>query len=71
MVAIPALTALSEPEVRPIVATAVLLLLQEPPVVISASVVELPWQSEEVPDIGAGKGLTVIVVVSEQPPPVV
>src|SRR5438445_22670 len=51
------------PVVDPIVATAMLPLLQVPPVEASDNVVIAPVHTVSVPDIAAGNGLTVMVVV--------
>jgi hypothetical protein len=51
----------------PVVATAVLLLLQVPEGVASLSVVAEPAQTVNVPVIAAGTGFTVIIVVTRQP----
>jgi hypothetical protein len=56
---------------EPIVATAVLLLLHVPPVVVLASVVELPTQAPVTPVIEAGNALTVTEAVTLQPKPAV
>ena len=47
------------------VATVVLLLLHAPPVVPLLNVVVRPEQTEVIPDIAVGNGLTVTVVVVE------
>ena len=46
-----------------------LVLLQEPPGVISVKVTEAPWQSSVEPDMVAGRGLTTTEVVTRQPGP--
>ena len=56
------------PVVAPIVPTAVLLLLQVPPVLASLRVVVLPAHIGVVPIMAPGVGFTVIVVVVLQPP---
>ena len=53
--------------VEPTVAMVVLLLIQEPPAVVSPSVVVAPVQTQVVPVIAAGSGLTVMVIVVLQP----
>ena len=67
-VVVPVASASTSPELEPIVATAVLLLLQVPPPDASLSWVNIPAQLLNMPDIAAGKGLTVMVVVAVQPP---
>ena len=57
----------TRPLVEPMVATDVLELLQKPPVVASASAVVKPTHAEGVPVI-ADIGLTVTIIVAEQPP---
>ena len=52
----------------PIVPTAVLLLLQVPPVVASVSVVVVPAQIGVVPIMPTGVGFTAITVVVLHPP---
>ena len=52
MVAKPAVTPVTIPVVEPTVATAVLLLLQVPPVVASVSVLEEPAQTVSIPLMG-------------------
>jgi hypothetical protein len=49
------------------VATPVLTLVQVPPLVASVNIVVPLWHTVNVPDIGAGFGLTVTVVVRVQP----
>ena len=63
---VPADTPDTVPEL-PIVATAVLLLLQVPPDVTSLRVIDDPEQTEEEPVILAGRGFTVTVVVTVVP----
>jgi hypothetical protein len=63
MVAEPGETPVTVPVDEPMVATALLLLLQVPPEVASVNVVVAPWQRTvpvEAPDIAAGNGFTVI-----------
>lgn len=55
------------PEDRLIVAMPVLLLVHVPPVVVLLSVHELPIHIVIAPDMAAGTGLTVTVLVMEQP----
>ena len=57
------------PEAEPIVATAVLLLLQVPPVVSSAREAVAPTHTVELPVIADGTGLTVNAMVAIQPAP--
>jgi hypothetical protein len=66
MTEVPTDTPVTSPE-ELIVATAGVELLHVPPAVTSLSVVVDPWQTEEVPAIAAGKGLTVTVLVIKQP----
>jgi hypothetical protein len=54
---------------EPIVATAVLLLLHVPPVVVLLNVVVLPTHTAVMPVIAPGSGLTVIMVEVKQPVP--
>jgi hypothetical protein len=65
--AVPALTPVTIPDKEPMVATAMLPLLQVPNGVASASVELAPTHIDAVPVIGEGKGLTDIVVVIAQP----
>ena len=55
------------PDAEPIGASTVLLLLHEPPPVASVNVVDSPTHKLRLPEIGAGEGLTVSVVVALQP----
>lgn len=67
IVAVPAATPVTIPEV-PTVAIDVLLLLQVPPVVASVRLAVEPIQyTDVVPPIGAGSGLMVITLVAIQP----
>ena len=66
MVAVPPPIPERTPEV-PIVATDILLLLQVPPAVASASVIVKPLHTTFGPVMGAGVGLTVMTVLAEQP----
>ena len=68
MVAVPPVIPVRIPVVAPIVPTAVLLLLQVPPVLASLRVVVLPAHIGVVPIMAPGVGFTVIVVVVLQPP---
>ncbi len=52
---------------EPTVATDVLLLIHVPPLVASVSVIAIPVQSRVFPEIDAGDGLTVTIVVAVQP----
>ena len=63
IVALPAATPLTRPEVAPTVATAVLLLFQLPPEGVELNVFDAPIHIAKVPVIAVGKGLTVTVVV--------
>lgn len=56
------------PEPEPTVATAVLLLVQTPGVEASLNVVDRPEQTEVLPRMPAGKGLTVTVLTAVHPP---
>ena len=58
MVAVPALTPVTTPVPAPTVATAVLLLLHEPPPVVLDKIVVAPTHTVSAPVIGAGSGLT-------------
>ena len=66
MVAVPAATPDTMPDV-PMVATPVLLLAHVPPTVAEDSVVVVPAHKEVVPVITAGIALTVTVVVLTHP----
>ena len=66
MIAVPAATPDTIPDV-PIVATPVLLLAHVPPLVVDESVVVAPAHKEVVPVIAAGSALMVIDVVVLQP----
>jgi len=65
---VPVETPPTVPEELPIVATAALLLIQLPPEVPSVRVKLPPVQTDDPPEIEAGKGLTVTVAVLAQPP---
>jgi hypothetical protein len=65
----PAVIEFTTPLDEPIVATAGLLLLHVPPVVISAKVVAVPAHIEVVPVIAAGAEFTVIDKYALQPVP--
>ena len=67
IVVVPADTPVTVPEAEPMVATAVLVLLQVPPEVASLNVVVKPTHTVEVPEIAAGKGLTVTLVTARHP----
>ena len=58
---------MTTPDELPTVATEVFELDQVPPEVVDESVVVVPTHATAVPDIAAGKGLTVSVVVRLQP----
>lgn len=62
----PAATPANRPDEAPIVANAVLPLDHMPPGVLLLNVVELPWQTVELPVMGVG-ALTVTVVLAVQP----
>jgi hypothetical protein len=64
MVEVPLVTPQATPVEEPIVATAVLPLIQEPPGVVLLSVVQLPIQAKVAPVIAAGSGLTVTTAVT-------
>jgi hypothetical protein len=66
MMAVPAEVPNTRPDEAPIVATAALLVVQLPPVVLLVSVVEVPAQIADTPDIAAGCGLTVTTAVERQ-----
>jgi hypothetical protein len=66
MVAVPAATPVTMPDV-PIVATPVLLLDHVPPLVVDDRVVVAPTHTEAAPVIAAGSALIVIDVVVLQP----
>jgi hypothetical protein len=66
-VSVPALTPVIIPEVRPIEAKAMLLLVHVPPVVASAKAAMPFTQTVVVPAIAAGFGLTVTVNHAIQP----
>ena len=56
------------PDVAPIVAVAVLLLVQVPPVYVSVNVIDEPEHTEVGPVIAEGDWFTVIIVDIAQPP---
>lgn len=64
---VPIARPVATPEVRPIVAVAVLLLCQVPPVGNPISAVVPPSHIASVPIIDPGKGLTVMIFVARQP----
>jgi hypothetical protein len=66
-VALPAVTPVKTPDVRPIVAIAVLLLVHEPPVVADDKVEVKPSHTTAVPVITAGSGFTVAGAKALQP----
>ena len=68
MVGVPAATPVTIPELVPIVASAMLLLVQVPPVVASVNVIDEPTQTAVEPAIDAGIGLTVNGHNDVQPP---
>jgi len=55
------------PVPEPTVATAVLVLLHAPPGVASLTVVVAPVHRDKTPEMAAGNGLTVIVVIEAHP----
>jgi len=67
IVAVPALTPFTVPELT--AATAPFVLLHTPPPVLSVSRVENPAQILFVPPIAAGKGFTVTIIDARQPEP--
>lgn len=67
MVAVPAATPPTTPDEEPTVATPVALEVQVPPVVALLSVICLPEQTEVLPEIADGVGLTVTEPVATQP----
>ena len=67
MLAVPALTPVTNPVLEPIVAMPVLPLLHVPPVVALARVDVVPAHIAVAPVIAAGSGFTVIIVVVIQP----
>lgn len=68
MVVVPTLTVATLPDDEPMVTTAVLLLLHEPP--LFSSVVVLPIQIVLSPVITPGSGFTVMACVAVQEPPI-
>ena len=69
MITVPADTPVTVPDVEPTVATEVLPLVQWPPPVASPKDSEEATQTGNSPDMEAGNGLTVIVVVAVHPVP--
>ena len=69
MVVKPGVNVLRIPEVAPIAATDVVLLVHTPPVMPSDKIVELPVQTEVLPVMAVGEGVTVTVFVTVQPEP--
>lgn len=67
MVVVPAAMPVAMPEVLPIIAMPVELLAHVPPVVASLSVVVFPIQTLVMPVMAGGGGVTVAIVVIEQP----
>ena len=67
MVTTPEVTPVTIPDVEPMVATPVLLLVHVPPEVASVNVVVKPTHTFVVPPIAAGFGLTVKLVTAIQP----
>ena len=67
MVITPEVTPVTMPDVAPMVATPVLLLVHVPPEVASVNVVVKPTHTFVVPPIAAGFGLTVKLVTAIQP----
>lgn len=62
----PAVIPVTNPVAKPTEAL-VLLLLQVPPLDVLLRLVVRPAQTEVAPEIAAGKGLIVIIVVTKQP----
>ncbi len=72
MVAVPAVSPVTRPVAEPAVATMILLLVQVPPGVESVRVMAVPTQSILAgPVIADGTDVTVSVLVTRQPEPVV
>ena len=67
MVAIPSVLPVTTPVTALIAASDVLLLLHMPPAVTSEHADGIPRQRFEFPVMAAGSGLTVSIVVAEQP----
>jgi len=67
IVTTPSVMPVTVPDVEPMVATAVLLLLHTPPLVISVNVIVKPTHTLLVPPMAAGFGLTVKLVTAIQP----
>lgn len=67
MVAVPAPVPVTIPDIKPAVATAVLLLVHDPPVIVFVNVVVAPAHMFLVPLIAVGPGLTVTTVVILHP----
>ena len=63
----PPLKPVTSPLTDPMEATDGLLLVHVPNAVASVSVVVVPWQSENVPNIAVGAGLTTTTAVVKQP----
>jgi hypothetical protein len=69
IVTVPGLTPVTIPVVGPTVAIVTAVLLHIPPGVGLVSGVVAPTQTEPAPEIAAGNGLTVMDLVTKQPPP--
>ena len=69
IIAMPGVTPVTTPVLKPTVAMAGVLLLQVPPGIASLTVIAVPMHKTEGPTIGAGSGLTLTTVVVEQPVP--
>ena len=67
IVVVPVLIAVTTPDILPIVATDVLLLIHEVPTMLSNNVVVPPTQRVVTPVIGVVAAFTLIVVVLKQP----
>jgi hypothetical protein len=67
IVVVPAVMPVTMPEVIPIVAMPVELLVHVPPIAASLSVVVLPMQTLVMPVMGGGGGVTVAIVAIAQP----
>ena len=66
IVAVPPKTPVITPVILSILATLGVLLLHVPPMVVSVSVVVVPWHMIKVPVIGVGSALTVMIFVTKQ-----
>jgi hypothetical protein len=68
---VPGLTPVTNPVDEPMVATAVVPLIQVPPADASVNVIVAPTHTVVGPPIAAGSGLTVIAFTAKQPTPTV